>query len=313
MGAVVLPVACGPYASGHKTAGDFVRFIRDVRTAVWQIADCRNRFRIDLIYVNGPRLVPAAALSSGRLPMVFHCHSLLAPRYLEWLTAVSLRFARARIVASSYFVAGPLLRHVARKQVTVIYSGVKRLRPRVAAATAFRIGVIGRIAPEKGQDIFLLAARQLHSRVPGCSFVVCGAPLFSDASYEAGIKQLAEGLPVEFTGWLDDVGPVMARLDMLVVPSTPVDATPRVIMQAFSARVPVVAFANEGFRELIDNGKTGFLVETRTAEALSERIEEVLKGGLLDSVADAAYREWKARFSLAAYQANVIRFLERAV
>jgi len=311
MGVEVFSVACGPYASGYKTASDVALFLRDVWTAARQIAACRKKCEPDLVYVNGPRLVPAAMLGAWQVRMVFHCHSLLTPRYLEWLTAIPLRLTKARVVASSHFVASPLLRHLSARSLTVIYNGVSQVDQCGPRGTGFRIGIVGRLAPEKGQDMFLQAARILKERVPECSFVVCGAPLFSDPSYETAIKRLAEGLPVEFTGWRDDIAPVLASLDLLAVPSAPVDATPRVIMQALSAQLPVVAFANDGFRELIDDGKTGFLVEIRTAEALAERIEHALKNGSLQCVAHAGYREWQARFSVAAYQANVIHFLER--
>jgi glycosyltransferase involved in cell wall biosynthesis len=308
MGVEVLPVACGPYASGHKTTSDLWRFIRDLWTAARQIAACRKAFRADLIYVNGPRLVPAAVLGTWGLPIVFHCHSLLQPTYLRWLTAMPLRLARARIIASSHFVAKPLL---STQRVTVIHNGVDQLSSSFPRRTGCRIGIVGRIAREKGHDLFLDAARILHERIPESSFVVCGAPLFSDPGYAAQIKRLAEGAPVEFTGWRNDIAPILARLDLLVVPSTPVDATPRIIMEAFSAGLPVVAFANEGFRELIDDGRTGYLVTTRTAEALAARIERALTGESRHCVAQAAYREWQARFSLAAYRANITEFLER--
>jgi glycosyltransferase involved in cell wall biosynthesis len=103
----------------------------------------------------------------------------------------------------------------------------------------------------------------------------------------------------------------MASLDLLVVPSTPVDATPRVIMQAFAAKVPVVAFANEGFRELIDDGRTGFLTEVRTPEGLARKIVEVLGDPRRGEVAERAFCEWRERFSLAAYRKNILGLLER--
>lgn len=103
---------------------------------------------------------------------------------------------------------------------------------------------------------------------------------------------------------------MLDSMDLLVVPSAPADATPRIIPQAFAAGLPVVAFANEGFRELIDDGRTGFLIACRTAEALAKKIEEVLKGHERDAVAQAARHEWQTRFTVEAYRENVINALE---
>ena len=50
----------------------------------------------------------------------------------------------------------------------------------------------------------------------GCRFVICGAPLFSDpaaARYFERVRESADGLPVEFLGWRNDVGAVLSELD----------------------------------------------------------------------------------------------------
>jgi glycosyltransferase involved in cell wall biosynthesis len=309
LGIEVLPVSCGPYTSGHKTLRDFVRFVGDVCSAARQIAACRKERSIDIVYVNGPRLMPAAALAGGKT--LFHCHSYLAPRYLEWITAIPLRMAKANVVASSLFVAGPLRKWIPAQQMTVVYNGVRSGATRVGGRRPLRIGVVGRIAREKGQDVFLRAARILSARNSGCQFVICGAPLFSDSSFEGQVRALAKDLPVEFMGWRDDVTEVLAGLNLLVVPSMPVDATPRVIPQAFAARVPVVAFDNAGFREQIEDGRTGFLVQDRTPEALADKIEAVLRGDALPAIAEAAFSEWQKRFSIEVYQRNILEILER--
>jgi glycosyltransferase involved in cell wall biosynthesis len=258
--------------------------------------------------VNGPRLVPAAAIAARGRRLLFHCHSYLAPKYLEWSTAIPLRMAKAHVVASSNFVARPLRGWIPTTRLQVVYNGVRDGEQKRARGERVRVGVIGRIAPEKGQDVFLRAARGISA----CDFVVCGAPLFSDGAYERQVRAIGEGLPVEFTGWREDVDQVLASLDLLVVPSAPIDATPRIILQAFAAKVPVVAFANEGFRELIEDGRTGFLVASRTAEALAERIRHLLAHqDTLDAVAEAARCDWQKRFSLEAYQRALIGILER--
>lgn len=160
-----------------------------------------------------------------------------------------------------------------------------------------------------------IAATLILREVPGCHYVVCGAPLFSDPDFVHQLQSLAEGLLVEFTGWREDVGRVLACLDLLVVPSTAIDATPRVIMQAFAARVPVVAFSNEGFRELLEDDRTGALVPERTPESLAARICELLQGPRqkLEKMAEAAYEEWRIRFTVEAYRAGIPGILERSV
>ena len=95
--------------------------------------------------------------------------------------------------------------------------------------------------------------------------MIYGAPLFGEsavARYAAQVRTDAEGLPVEFAGWVDDIYACMAQLDLLLVPSAGHEATTRVILEAFAAGLPVIAFASGGIPEVVDDGVTGLLAKT---------------------------------------------------
>ena len=47
---------------------------------------------------------------------------------------------------------------------------------------------------------------------------------------------------MEFAGWVADIYAALAEIDVLVVPSVGPEATTRVILEAFAAGVPVIAF-----------------------------------------------------------------------
>src|SRR6185369_10392798 len=80
----------------------------------------------------------------------------------------------------------------------------------------WNIGVIGRVEPEKGQMEFVSAARIVWMEFGNCRFVVAGAPLFSGPEYFERVKAASRGLPVEFSGWQDDIGATFSQLDLLV-------------------------------------------------------------------------------------------------
>jgi glycosyltransferase involved in cell wall biosynthesis len=141
-------------------------------------------------------------------------------------------------------------------------------------------------------------------------FVICGAPLFSDPSYSDRVRQAAEGLPVEFMGWRDDIAAVLATLDLLIVPSTAYEATTRVILEAFAAGVPVIAPNSGGIPEIVWDGETGFLVSD-TSKLAGKVMEVMNQPALLSRVADDAHEAWRQRFTLAGYQARILSILER--
>ncbi|MBI2679855.1 MAG: glycosyltransferase family 4 protein [Candidatus Solibacter usitatus] len=312
LGAEVSPISCGPYASGRKSVGDALRFARQLPRLTGETTRLAQNARADLIYVNGPRVLPAASRAArGRWPLVFHCHSRPSGEYAIQLVGRALRRADAEVIACSRFVAEPF----AGSKLHVIYNGVRAGAPHRREPPPWRIGVIGRIAPENGQREFLQAARLLSQRVPGLQFVVCGAPLFASSGarkYAAGLTALASGLPVEFLGWRDDVGAVLAHLDILVAPSAGNPGAPRVILEAFAAGVPVVAFAAGGIPELVADGETGFLIEAQNPQALSARLEALLQHpATLSEAAHRALAAWKMRFTVERYQQEIIATLTR--
>jgi glycosyltransferase involved in cell wall biosynthesis len=304
------------YSAGSKSVVDIVRFAGHFPGTAQRIRELAARHRIDLLYINGPRLVAAAVWAAGRtIPLVFHCHSFVPQRYCAPLVRWPLAWAGATVVSSSEFSARSI---GLKRPVHVIYNGVPDCRrPRVSARTGYRIGVVGRISPQKGQLLFVHAVRLLMDALPECSFEICGAPLFSDPDsirYEKDVHQLAQGLPVEFTGWTDDIGAVLARLDLLVVPSIGTEATTRVILEAFSAGVPVVAFDTGGISEVISPGKAGFLVAEKTSDALAGMILMAVSQGRssLKAIGDAARNEWERRYTLERYQSEIVELLVRA-
>jgi glycosyltransferase involved in cell wall biosynthesis len=307
-------IACGPYESGRKNVGDSLRFALDVRGQVRAIRAAAANHNFDLIYVNGPRLMPAAALASGkRRPVVFHAHSHVYGVAAQLLRRSICR-AAATVIACSNSVLDPLRDAVEAHSVHVIPSGVRDAgyRERRFESGNWRVGIVGRIAPDKGQLEFAAAARLLASELPGARFSVCGALLFGAASaYLDQVREQSRGLPVDFLPWQSDIGRVLSELDLLVVPSKR-EGMARIIAEAFSAGVPVVAFPAGGIPEAIVDGETGFLTRGFSSNALASRIREATaEPDVLRRVARNARAAWARLYTVSAYQERIIRLLEQ--
>jgi glycosyltransferase involved in cell wall biosynthesis len=117
---------------------------------------------------------------------------------------------------------------------------------------------------------------------------------------------------VEFLGWRDDIASVLADFDLLVVPSKD-EGMPRVVLEAFSAGVPVVAFATGGIPELIMDSDTGFLVSEITPQALAARIREIIVSDVekLRRVVTNARHAWERSYTVAVYQSRIIDLADR--
>ena len=308
-------IACGPYLSGRKSAADLGRFLAGTPQLAAQIHEMAQRVDADVVYLNGPRLLPAAALAGFGRPVLFHSHSYLGPGAVRRLAGIALRRLDAYLVGQCEFVAAPWRPVVRPERVSVIYNGVAgppHASPR-SQAGAPRVGCIGRIAPEKGQREFVAAAKQIHRALPQCIFAIYGAPLFADpvaARYATQVRADAKGLPLHFAGWVDDIYTSLAQLDLLLVPSSGHEATTRVILEAFAAGVPVIAFPSGGIPEVIEDGVTGLLANT--AGQMAQSAIDLLANDpcRLLSIAQAAHKSWQQRFTLERYHNQILQAIK---
>ncbi len=282
-------IDCGPYAAGWKGSSR-VRFAMETPGLVRQIRSLAGG--CDLVYVNGPRLLPATALAGVRAPVIFHSHSWLPPGMSRGLCGWALRTLGARVIASCRYVAAPWKPYA--REIAVVYNGVagpaRAMPPRKGPLT---LGCIGRIAPEKGQHEFVEAARIIHGQSPEARFVIFGATMFASESYEEEVRAAAAGLPVEFRGWVENVYDALAEIDVLLVPSEPHEATTRVILEAVVAGVPVVAFAAGGIPEVLPEENLAHSVEEMARKAMAP---VATSGPVMD-------------FSLGRYRAEIVRVL----
>lgn len=305
-------IPCGPYMNGQKGPADFARYLRQMPAMFKRISYLAAECEADLLYVTGPRLLPAAALVARRhnLPLIFHCHHRILQHSAISAVGQALRWTNAAVIACCRFAAEPLKQYVREEQLRIVYNGVSAVVPPArppGAVRPRRIGVIGRIEPEKGQLQFIAAAKLLGAEFRNIEFVIVGAPMLSDDAYLRRVREASYGLPLEFLGWQDDIRTVFSKLDLLVVPSAPIDSTPRVVPEAFAARVPVVAFPAGGIPEMIEDDGNGFLARGNSPEALASRIRSVLfmPSGEIRKVTRRALLSWQQKYTLKRFQDEI--------
>src|SRR5262249_52514234 len=122
----VTPLDCGAYGSGRKSGADMGRFITKLPRLARQLRTLAERVRPELVYINGPRLLPAAALARLREPVLFHAHIEVSQRAARVLAGRSLARLNARTVAVCRGVADAWRRFA---EVTVIHNGVAGPKP----------------------------------------------------------------------------------------------------------------------------------------------------------------------------------------
>lgn len=257
------------------------------------IARFMRRRNFDLVHTTSLKadiLGGIAARLAGRR-LLWHVHDRIADDYLprpvvrifrllgRWIPHVLIVNSRATLQT---------LPVISPHRIRLIYPGVPQdLLNRRASDNGGEsskrspiVGIVGRISPTKGQDIFIRAASIVATRFPDARFQVIGGALFQHDGFEEQIRALAVELAaknLEFLGFCDDVAARMRSLAVLVHASPVPEPFGQVVVEAMAAGKPVVATNAGGIPEIVDDGHCGFLVPVSDPEVMAERICSLLK------------------------------------
>ena len=146
-------------------------------------------------------------------------------------------------------------------------------------AEALIIFSLGRLIEIKGFADLLEAFSRLPRTIGGRPLwlMLAGAgPLRKPLLHRA--EQLSITDRVCWPGWQDQPGPLFDLADLFVCPSIR-ETLGNVILEAWAHRLPVVATATSGARELIRDGVNGLLCPRRDPAALAERCSLLLREG----------------------------------
>jgi len=233
-----------------------------------------------------------------RIPLCVTLHSMeplrpwkadqLGSGYLlsSWIEKTSVE-AADRVIAVSRQMREDILAHfrVAPERVVVIHNGIdpNQFRPTEARDVLARRGVrepyvlfVGRITDQKGIFHLLEAAPKLP---PGVQVVLCAsAP--DTPEIEARLKRALPGHPNVV--WIGEMVPVeevvqlYSHASVFVCPSV-YEPFGLINLEAMACETPVVASAVGGILEVVEDGKTGVLVEPGRPDALVAAIRALLE------------------------------------
>ncbi len=132
---------------------------------------------------------------------------------------------------------------------------------------AVAVGIVGRVASEKGHGYLFEAVRALGDRFRLCVVVVGDGP--DDAKLRALAVEMGIADRVVFAGFRADVNNAINGLDIVAVPSTWPEPCSAAIQQGMALSKPVVGTLSGGTPEMVVEGVTGLLVPVEDAGALA--------------------------------------------
>lgn len=158
------------------------------------------------------------------------------------------------------------------------------------------VGSIAGFTPVKGHAALLAGLVRTRHELPALQAVLAGTgPCRADIERRA--RALGLGGSVLFPGWVDPFA-VLPAFDVFVSTSTS-EGLPLSILEAMSQGVPVVATAVGAVGELIEHGRTGYLVAPGDADGLALHLIELLATPTLARrLGDAGRQRFLARHRL---------------
>ncbi|WP_405496477.1 glycosyltransferase family 4 protein [Nocardia sp. NBC_00511] len=246
-------------------------------------------------------LMGAVAARRAGVPLIWHVHDRISTDYFgRWLAPLIrlLGWLAARgMIANSRGTLSSL--RTWRRHAVVAYPGVEfasgpesselSTRPPQRPAAETVVAVVGRLAPWKGQDLFLRALAEVKT-LPR-EVVLVGGTFFGEQDYRTELEALATALslPVTFTGHVDDPQPYLRDADILVHCSVLPEPFGQVVVEGMHAGCAVIATRPGGPEEIVDPGVNGLLVQAGDRAELTTALDTLIADPALRAkLADAA-------------------------
>lgn len=283
---------------------------------------------------NKDHFAAGTAAHAAGLPSVWWVNDILSSDFFSWpvrrVFASRARKFATRLVPVSDFGREALLDEgVPADRVTTIHNGIPLDRYRTTDSTLLRdqlklvsgeplIGIVGRITPWKGQDLFLRVAAEWASRGRPGRFAIIGRAFNEDEPFEAELKEIIRAHRLEarvhFVPFQADIAAALSQLNVLLHCSTKPEPFGRVIIEAMAVGTPVIAARAGGVPEILTDGVDGTLATPGSLASYVRQLDLVLGDRLKrEAQIAAAHDTVRRRFGLERVFADFERLLAEAL
>jgi glycosyltransferase involved in cell wall biosynthesis len=284
--------------------------------AMFEIYSFIKRNNIDIVHTHSSkagiigRLAAALAGCKGVVHTVhgwsfYAAQSSMSRLFYIVLERICARFSHRLIVVSNFDREQGLKRSIGREgQYLLVRYGIDyaefkhhpRVRERLRQDLGLKpgqllVGMIGCLKHQKCPEDFLKLAHHLKSSYPDVKFILVGDGVLR-GRVERQADELGLGDSLILAGWRRDIPEVLSAMDILVLTSL-WEGLPIAVLEAAASAKPALVTDTGGIRDLITEGKTGFLVPLHgvgeagvklaallTDSALRERIGSCAKESL---------------------------------
>lgn len=131
----------------------------------------------------------------------------------------------------------------------------------------------------KNQELLIDTVKELKNKIPNIKLLLAGDGHQKD-NYLLRIKEMKLEDNVSLLGYRSDIDSLLLISD-LVVASSKREGLPVNLIEAMATGLPIIATQNRGHSELIEHGRTGFLLDSYGPIQMSEYILQLYNNPIL--------------------------------
>jgi glycosyltransferase involved in cell wall biosynthesis len=297
----------------------------------WRLAQRLRLYGLGLVHVHSPFHYSAVrwGLRWAGVKRVLHIHLDFGVEGLQWAlrTSPELIVTCARSLVDGVRAALPPDRQD-RQWIVAVPNAVDtdrflpgdkaRAKDYVAAPTDVPLALmLANLAPHKGQETAIRAVALLKQRDVNLVCWLAGVERGGEEVFTGRLRSLIEELGVtdrvRLLGQRSDTPELLRAADYLLLPSTH-EGLPLSVLEAQASKVPVLAAPTSGIPEVVQDGKTGFLIAGDDALGYADRLQTLLtQPELSGRVAEAAHAQVVGGYTWAVYCQRIQELYEEVL
>jgi glycosyltransferase involved in cell wall biosynthesis len=279
------------------------------RKAVEKVRFLIRRCGIDLVHSHGYKSNLYGYWGARRegIPIVASCHGWMGKsvrlRSYYFLDRLVLRRFDHLVAVSDQIASALRWAAIPRHKISVIDNGIDVSLfskpyelPVRSVERPMRIGVVARLAKQKGIPYLLQAVREILQESPNTELFLVG-----DGPERGNLERVARELGIEknviFAGTCADMPRIYHSFDIFALSSVD-EGLPMALLEAMASRLPVLVTNVGAVSKVVSDGETGLLAPSRDPAALARRMRELISNpGLRSRLGDAAFAKVQNEFS----------------
>lgn len=256
--------------------------------------------KVDILHLNHGIKSDIAALMAGlitRKKIIVHYRGLVS---LNKLDVYLSKYIQKIICISEFTKQSYVSSGIPPEKCIVVYNGVDTnlFIPKVNSEAKVTIGTVSRLENWKGVDVLIKAASDVIAQFPNIKFLIVGSGSKKN-NLENLIDELSLKESVSLLGKIENTIEIYQQLDIFIHSAIEPEPFGRVIIEAMACGLPVISTNMGGPKEIISDGKDGFLIKQGDSNILTQKIIDLINDPELRSnLGNEAIQKVKNKFDI---------------